>query len=136
MDEHHRTLFKLIDRLNDAVLEKNEYELVGEVLGSLLDYTKMHFAAEEHLMQKADFPGLEQHKKAHDRLVAQVQELQRRHKGGDSKVTTEISQFMMKDWLLSHILGMDELYAPYFRKAFPEAAKHQVTCGVQKTEVE
>lgn len=123
MDEHHRTLFKLIDRVNDAFLEKNEYELIGEVLGSLIDYTKMHFAAEEHLMRKAGFPGLMQHKKEHDWLVAQIVELQRRHKEGDRAVTTEISQFMMKEWLVKHILGMDELYAPYFKKAFPDAGE-------------
>jgi hemerythrin-like metal-binding protein len=123
MDEHHRALFNLIDRLNDAVLERNEHELIGEVLNSLLDYTKMHFAAEERLMHKADFPGLPQHKEAHDMLVAQVQELQRRHKQKDSALAVEISQFMLKDWLVKHILGMDELYAPYFKKAFPDAGK-------------
>lgn len=118
MDEHHRTLFKLVDRVNGAFLEQNEYEVIGEVLASLIDYTKMHFAAEEQLMRKAGFPGLAQHKKAHDGLVAHVEELQRRHREGDSSVTTEMSQFMLKDWLLKHILGMDEMYAPYFKKAF------------------
>lgn len=129
MDEHHRTLFKLVDRVNGAFLEQNEYEVIGEVLASLIDYTKMHFAAEEHLMHKAGFPGLAQHKKAHDRLVAHVEELQRRHREGDSSVTTEISQFMLKDWLLKHILGMDEMYAPYFKKAFSDAGNLQVGEG-------
>lgn len=121
MDEHHHTLFKLIDRLNDAVLDKNEYELVGDVLESLIGYTKMHFVAEEHLMREAGFPGLPEHKAAHDSLVAQVQELKRRHSSGDHAVIAEISQFMMKDWLVNHILGMDDLYAPYFKKAFRPA---------------
>lgn len=128
MDEHHHSLFKLIDRLSEAIMEKKEKEIIGETLNSLLDYTKMHFAAEEHLMRQANFPGLPQHKEAHDKLVAQVQEFQRRFKAGDSAVTTEITQFLMTDWLVKHILGMDELYAPYFKTAFPNAsgqnAKH------------
>lgn len=118
MDEHHHTLFRLIDRLNDAVLDKNEYKLVGDVLESLIGYTKMHFAAEEHLMHKAGFPGLPEHKAAHDTLVARVQEFRQRYMDGDRAVITEISQFMMRDWLVNHILVMDNLYAPYFKKAF------------------
>lgn len=121
MDEHHHSLFKLIDRLSEAIMEKKEKEIIGETLNALIDYTKMHFAAEEHLMRQANFPGLPQHKEAHDRLVAQVQEYQRRFKAGDSSVTAEISQFLMTDWLVKHILGMDELYAPYFKTAFSKA---------------
>lgn len=120
MDEHHHTLFRLVDRLSEAIFEKKEKEVIGEILSSLIDYTKMHFAAEEQLMRQANFPGLLQHKEAHDKLVAQVQELQRRYKEGDRTVTTEISQFLMTDWLVKHILGMDELYAPYFKIAFSD----------------
>ena len=120
MDKHHHTLFRLIDQLDNAIREKNEYALIGEVLESLLSYTKMHFAAEEKLMRLAGFPGLPEHKDAHDRLVNQVQELQRGHRKGDRAV---IKQFMMKDWLVDHILGMDGRYVPYFREVFGDATK-------------
>lgn len=120
MDEHHHRLFKLIDRLSEAIIEKKEKEVIGETLNSLLDYTKMHFAAEERLMLQANFPGHSQHKEAHDKMVAQVQAFQRRYKEGDKNVTAEISQFLMTDWLVKHIIGMDELYAPYFKTAFAD----------------
>ena len=123
MDEHHHTLFKLVDKLSEAIIEKKESEVIGEILNSLIEYTKMHFAAEEQLMRKANYPGVAQHKAAHDRLVEQVQELQRRHQAGDNTVNAEISKFLMTDWLVNHILGMDELYAPYFKAAFPESTK-------------
>ncbi len=121
MDEHHHALFKLIDRLSEAIFEKKENEFIGELLNSLIEYTKMHFAAEEKLMLQVNYPGLLQHKEAHEKMVAQVQEYQRRFKEGDRTVTAEISQFLMTDWLVKHILGMDELYAPYFKKAFSDA---------------
>lgn len=120
MDEHHHTLFRLIDQLDNAILESNEHALIGDVLESLLRYTKMHFAAEEYLMRMSGFPGIHEHKDAHDRLVNQVHELQRRHRKGDRAV---IKQFMMRDWLVNHILGMDDLYVPYFRKVFCNAKK-------------
>lgn len=127
MDDHHHSLFKLIDRLSEAIMEKKEKELIGETLGALIAYTKMHFAAEEDLMRQADFPGLPEHKEAHDRLVAQVQEFQRRYDEGDGTVMAEISQFLMSDWLVKHVLGMDELYAPYFKTAFPDAIGRNAT---------
>jgi len=121
MDEHHHYLFKLIDQLSEAIMEKREKEVIGEVLDSLIDYTRMHFAAEEQLMLQISYPDIAPHKKAHDDIVAKVQGFQRRFHQGDSYVTAEISQYLMTDWLVKHILGMDELYAPYFKKAFPNA---------------
>ena len=121
MDEHHHALFKLVDRLSEAIFEKKEKEFIGDLLNSLIEYTKMHFAAEEQLMLQVNYPGLLQHKEAHAKLVSQVQEFQRRFKEGDNAVNGEISKFLMTDWLVNHILGMDELYAPYFKKAFPDA---------------
>lgn len=124
MDKHHHTLFSLIDQFDNAIHEKNEYALIGEVLESLFRYTKMHFAAEERLMRMAGCPGIPEHKDAHGRLLNQVQELQRSHRKGDRAV---VKQFMMKDWLVDHILGMDGRYVPYFRRAFGHAKGAGVT---------
>lgn len=120
MDEHHLTLFKLVDKLSEAIMAKKENEVIGEVLDSLLDYTKMHFEEEEHLMSQVNYPDIEKHKEAHKKMLARVLEFQRRLKAGDSSVTAELSQFLMSDWLVKHILGTDELYAPYFKKAFAD----------------
>jgi hemerythrin len=122
LDEHHHALFRLVDQLNEAILEERENEIIGQVLDALVDYTKMHFAAEEHLMRQVGYPGLPQHKEAHGRLVAQVQEFQDRFRNGDRSVTADITQFLMTDWLVKHIIGMDELYAPYFKPASSRAA--------------
>lgn len=127
LDEHHHTLFKLVDELSAAILEKREGQVIGGVLDSLVDYTKMHFAAEEHLMQQAGYPGLSQHREAHERLVAQVQDFQRRFGEGDRSVTAEITQFLMTDWLVKHIIGMDELYAPHLKAAFSGSADQDGT---------
>ena len=118
MDEHHHTLFKLVDQLSEAIIEKRENEVIREVLNSLLNYTIMHFAAEEKLMRQANYPDLAVHKEAHNAIVAKVQDFQNRFQNGDKSVTAEIAQYLMTDWLVKHILGMDELYAPYFKKEF------------------
>ena len=119
IDDHHYALFRHVDRLSKAIIEKKEHELIDELLGSLLGHAKVHFADEERFLSQVNYPDLSQHKEAHERLVARVQDFHRRHKDGDSAVAEEMSRFMLIEWFVHHIIGMDELYAPYFKETVP-----------------
>ncbi len=111
-DDQHKRLIDLINQLHDAMLVGKGKEAMGNVLNSLVDYTKTHFAAEETLMKLHNYPDYEQHKKEHNLLVMQVLDIQKQLREGKTPITQAI-MFFLKEWLQQHIQGNDKKYGPF-----------------------
>lgn len=112
-DQEHQKLVAMINDLFDAVQAGRGKEALGSVLDGLIEYTKTHFAHEEHLMHKHGYPDLEAHKREHEALTKQVVEIQRKyHSGATAMLSMEVMTFL-KSWLIKHIQGTDSRYSSY-----------------------
>lgn len=120
MDRQHQTLFVLLNRLYDARQSDGDPLLAGEALSSLHRYTRQHFAEEEALMARIGFAGQGFHKAIHAQLARQVEDFERRHAAGEPDIAQELVPFLLGDWLLEHISGMDSEYAHVLRQLPPE----------------
>ncbi|MGP8244347.1 MAG: hemerythrin domain-containing protein [Bryobacteraceae bacterium] len=60
-------------------------------------------------MQLYRFPGFEQHKMEHDKLIAKVRALQQSFRLGTASISVEVMTFLL-NWLIGHIVGMDKKY--------------------------
>jgi len=116
LDNQHKRLINLINQLHDAMIEGKGRNILASILDELVDYTQTHFTAEEVMMKKCDFPGLAEHKKAHEELTQQVKDFQERYNKGQVSVSVELLNFL-HDWLVNHVLSMDKRYAPYLAKS-------------------
>jgi len=110
VDFAHRQIIDSINELHEAMTRGKASEVLGAIATKLVRYTKGHFAQEEQLMAQIGYPQLEQHKKIHRRLVAQVIELDRRIKAKTAAVGIETMAFL-RTWLTDHILKYDQQYA-------------------------
>jgi hemerythrin-like metal-binding protein len=83
----------------------------------LIRYVDEHFSTEERLMKFYGYPKQEGHKKQHQRLRREVEELYRQGKQADS-VTILASElhYLLKDWYIYHIKEWDKGYASYLQK--------------------
>ena len=109
-DTEHKRLIVLTNDLLDAVQAGRGRDALGRTLDELIDYTKTHFANEEHLLKKFGDPNFETHKKEHEALAKQVIEIQRKyHAGATAMLSMEVMSFL-KNWLVKHIQGTDKLY--------------------------
>ena len=115
MDEQHKTIFKLVNELHAGIFARKSGDTLGGTIKELLDYTERHFAEEERLMRQHNYPDHERHKAAHDQLLSQVLEFEHKFHAGDNGLTPEMFQFLVSDWLVKHILGMDKMYAPFLK---------------------
>lgn len=111
-DDQHKRMFELINNLHVAIKEKRAKEAVGETMNGLLDYTRTHFAAEEMVMRSHGYPEFEEHKKLHQQLVAEVNELYLRFDSGEPVLTVELIGFLV-NWLKTHIQDTDRRYGPF-----------------------
>jgi hemerythrin len=110
-DEQHIEIFALVNKLNDAVAAGDRAK-VGRELDALISYVVMHFATEEALFQKHDYPDFKAHKSEHDKLVSVCADLQKKFHAGAAEITAETTAFL-KDWLVKHIPAVDQKYGPY-----------------------
>lgn len=108
VDQQHRTLFEMINESHRAAVEGPGSGEADTLLRRLAAYAQEHFRVEETLMASSNYPGLAEHKQAHDGLVAEVQSLLAESMEGRTPEPERISLFLA-DWLQHHILQEDLL---------------------------
>lgn len=115
MDDQHGILMDAINELLLAVARGGGREQVGELLDRLIEFTRMHFASEERLMEQSGFPGAAEHRAWHQSLLAQMLYSAHRIQYGEG---AEISSFLcsLHDWFTAHIEGLDQQYGPWLNQ--------------------
>jgi hemerythrin-like metal-binding protein len=90
--------------------------LVGEkVHHSLAANYDVSFRSGGDAAARHNYPGYNQHKAAHEKLVGQVKQLKQELQAGKA-ITQEVLQFL-QHWLVDHIIGMDQKYFRYLQAA-------------------
>ena len=113
IDEEHKTIFSLINRLSTAISENKGKEVLGDVLLELKAYTVTHFQTEENLMKEKGFVGYDAHKAEHDDLIEQVVDLHERFASDVKVLNVEVIGFLVS-WLNNHIAVTDKSYTSFF----------------------
>jgi hemerythrin len=110
LDEDHRTLVAMVNALHDAMQAGHGKEKLGQVLGELVQYTKVHFAREETLFSRTGYPEAATHRQQHAALTRQVVDVQEKFAAGQvATLSLEVMHFL-RDWLVRHIQGSDQAY--------------------------
>ncbi len=112
-NEQHQRLVGMINRLDEAVHQGTERQVLLQVLSDLAGYTKTHFAEEERLMEEHGYPELASHREEHKRLNREVAGLYTSYFTSKKPLTADMMAFL-KNWLYDHIQGNDKRYQPFF----------------------
>ncbi|MGE5516226.1 MAG: bacteriohemerythrin [Bacteroidota bacterium] len=110
IDDDHKRLFAYIDELHGAMTKGAGADVVGEVVGKLVAYTRDHFGREEKLMGLGGYGEREAHLQAHRDFIAKVEEFQRRLEQRSGTISMEVLVFL-RDWLVNHINKTDKHFA-------------------------
>jgi hemerythrin len=113
IDDQHKNLVEMVNRMHDAIHERHGSEAVQGILAELTNYTVVHFSTEEALMQILEYPAYPEHAQIHKDLVEQVLYLQEKVASGKTAVSFELLHFL-KTWLTKHILQEDMEYSDHF----------------------
>ncbi|GHT85313.1 hemerythrin [Betaproteobacteria bacterium] len=113
IDEQHKTLFELVNKIHDAISAHQGSAASREVMDQLVEYTRVHFALEQNLMHTGNFPGYKEHCVLHTNLIDEVVSMQEKINSGKVAISFELLHFL-RNWLSKHILVEDKQYARYF----------------------
>ncbi len=113
IDEQHRMLVQLLNRLASHVAFHADIPTLHEIFDELAAYTVYHFQAEEEIWHEylSDDPMDEKHKETHRSFVQAITNLKEQNEGQpDDTVIEGILSFLAR-WLASHILESDRYQA-------------------------
>lgn len=112
MDEQHGILMDAMNELRLAVQRGCGREQMGEHLDRLIQLVSMHFRSEEQLMERANYPALDDHRAEHKRLLKLLRESANHAQHGINVQLTSLL-CMMRNEYLEHIEGPDQGYGPW-----------------------
>lgn len=114
VDEQHKKLLAMINDLGIAMKERKTAAELGRVISGLKDYTVRHFTLEEVYFRQHGYPDAAAHVAEHRDFVEKVEGYNRDLKEGKLFLGLEVMNFL-SDWLIKHIKGSDQRYAPYLK---------------------
>jgi len=113
IDDQHKKMFDLINRLYESIKESKDRKLREEFLQELSNYGKFHLKTEEDYFEKFKYPQKEEHVKIHDLYRNKIKEFV--NKKDDIFLSFEIIDYL-EDWWLEHITSVDKDYQDFFNK--------------------
>lgn len=119
IDTEHKGLFDIIGRayrLVEAGNVKERYDDVMRLLDELGEYTQVHFAHEEELMEKIEYPYLDAQRRAHNIFMEKLDDKDFGENEDDPQKYLEDLLDFLYAWLGSHILKMDKPIGKYVEK--------------------
>lgn len=113
IDSDHKALIGLMNAIFATATHGSA--AISNAIGQLTAYTKRHFAAEQEIMAKAGYEGLNAHVYEHEHLIFQLENMIDRlmmmgAEGIDSSLVD-----LLRAWLVEHIMGFDKKFAEFLR---------------------
>ena len=106
IDEQHRELFQIVDRLRRSVQEGTDRPAVDALLQELVACSERHFATEETYMERFAYPDLTQHVAEHASMLTSLHELLAKFRESHQAMALMVPTFM-EGWLKHHISDGD-----------------------------
>ena len=113
LDVQHQRLFRIAQELNLAISNGHSHEEMGSILMRIVRYTIEHFATEEDLMLRHDFPGAFAHSFEHNKFTLRISCLQKEHLQGNPHAAKNLLE-VLQSWLREHVTGRDREYVRFF----------------------
>ena len=110
LDNHHKALFNIINRLYDNCLGKDNPNCLDPIIVELVSYSDYHFSAEEQYMKSKGYKDIEKHIIEHRAFRCKTAELQQVVNRNDFEVTKELIAFL-GNWLLHHVMEEDKKFS-------------------------
>ncbi len=115
LDDQHKKLLELLNRLLGSIKEGEETSNMGALLEDLFSFAVSHFNDEEEVMKRYGYEHLEEHKKEHDKIKLMVGRLYQNYLAGNMPETIEILEVITR-WFENHLKNTDMKYGPFLKE--------------------
>jgi hemerythrin len=119
IDGQHKQLIAKMNEFIGLVDKGKGEDKILEIIDFLFEHLNQHIDYEEKYMLKYEFPGLEEHKIEHQKMLNITKKISERFDevGVSHEFALEIKKNLF-DWFVSHLKTYDLQYADFIRE-FP-----------------
>ncbi len=110
MDTTHKEFIELLNRVDTIPADG-----FASYFDTLLDHTRSHFDAENALMEASGFLSIREHRDDHDRILAEMMQMQRFIARGMVKIARDYIKEKLPDWFTTHAASMDTALALHLK---------------------
>jgi hemerythrin len=110
LDEHHKTLFDIFNRLYDNCLLHDKTHCIDPIIEELESYSIYHFSAEEQHMRNRGYKEIGNHILEHRGFTQRTLQLRQVADNDEPEARRELIAFL-GNWLLHHVIEEDKKYA-------------------------
>ncbi len=116
LDEEHVDFFKTVMKAAPAA-SSADFKTMDKVFLKCYDYARNHFAHEEDIMERIDFPDMEEHMKSHQMFIKHISDFRVAYENAKTledkqRVSIHTAEFL-EVWFVGHLMSRDRLLKPY-----------------------
>lgn len=115
IDDQHKQLFDVINGLIVALNKSPDEAMLLDTINRIAEYKRIHFATEERYFHEFAYAGAAEHEAQHRKFNETLASLQERYKGDTVGFAFGLVDFL-EDWLIGHLMRMDQLYKECFHE--------------------
>ncbi len=112
LNEQHKKLFDTLKELYSAMEDKSDKAALLRIINNLSIYIKEHLTAEEALLEKYNYPGLEEQREQHKLFVNKIEDFKKDFEDNKFMLYFDMAIFL-KTWIANHIEEIDKKYADF-----------------------
>lgn len=113
IDAEHQNFIRLVNELNEAIIERKQVEEIKQCMQSLLEDAALHFAHEEKLFKEWKFPQAEEHARKHAQILQALGEIMNNFRQDRVEYEWIEAGLTIKQVLIEHILLEDMKYRDF-----------------------
>lgn len=114
VDAEHQEIFALVNQLHDAIVQCAERAAQDDILASIVEKARAHFAHEEALMRAIRYPGRLDQKRMHKAFAVETGRLVAEYQSGEKHLPITLAMFL-HEWLVTHMRVEDRKIGEFIR---------------------
>ena len=116
LDDEHKAFLNVVNQAYMAS-QVDDFPMMEKVFEKCYDYARNHFSHEEDIMERIQFPDIENHMRSHQVFIHNVSEMRQQFDVAPSmedkrRISIKLANFL-NVWLLGHILSKDKVLKPF-----------------------
>jgi methyl-accepting chemotaxis protein/hemerythrin len=113
IDQDHVRMIEIVNQLYRVVLETKSAEALASVFDELETYIAAHFAHEEELMARVEYPKLAEHRAGHATMTRRIADYRARLRDRYDTIIAADMLHQLKAWISGHMMTADKDVCAY-----------------------